>query len=320
MRLNHRTIRDDRGQRVHVPVRSMRLLDRHSRAERVVIEYYDEFGMRRQALNSVFVSVGTPLLLICFGIFVLSFVYDSAKENSLGWTVFNITVGVTLIVAGLSHRYFEQRAMNQLTRRRHLLPRLCPQCHYDLSGVPQESDGCTLCPECGAAWNLWDPQSGQHAIIHVVDDRSQRISLMKPVDSAINAVIEHRYQWLKTAPKRKRWEWYMSSKPLRVLVGFVCAAVCGVFIRAAWFAMPDTGYGFEMTGTLWTLGTFAAIFAILGLLLGVFPRVLAVESKVVSPMAEQACAACLTDLTKVSVEDDGCTVCPTCKAAWRLRS
>lgn len=286
----------------------------------MVIEYYDEYGMRRQALNSVLISVGTPFLLICFGIFVLSFVYDSAEENSLGWSVFNITVGVTLIVAGLSHRYFEQRALHKLTGRRHLLPRLCPQCHYDLSGVPQESDGCTLCPECGAAWNLWAFPNGRYALYEVVDDRLQRVEIRKPPPSVDNELIERRYQWLKTAPKRKCWDWYMSSKPRRVLVGFVCAAVCGVFIRAAWFAMPDTGYGFEMTGTLWTFGTFAGIFAILALLLGVFPRVLAVESKVVSPMAEQACAACLTNLSEVPVEEDGCTVCPTCKAAWKLRS
>jgi hypothetical protein len=100
----------------------------------------------------------------------------------------------------------------------------------------------------------------------------------------------------------------------------MCAAVCGVFIRAAWVELPDTSFGFEMTGRLWTFGTFAAIFAILGLLLGFFPRFLAVESKVVSPMSEHACAACLTDLTKVSVEHDGCTVCPICKAAWKLQS
>jgi hypothetical protein len=35
--------------------------------------------------------------------------------------------------------------------------RRCPSCGYDLTGlVPESSDGngCTICPECGAAWRL----------------------------------------------------------------------------------------------------------------------------------------------------------------------
>ncbi len=38
----------------------------------------------------------------------------------------------------------------------HLLAhcRLCLCCGYDLSGSNPASDGCTVCPECGAAWRL----------------------------------------------------------------------------------------------------------------------------------------------------------------------
>ncbi len=30
----------------------------------------------------------------------------------------------------------------------------CTACLYDLSAAPTEDDGCTVCPECGAAWRL----------------------------------------------------------------------------------------------------------------------------------------------------------------------
>ncbi len=30
----------------------------------------------------------------------------------------------------------------------------CASCRYDLSGVAVAADGCTVCPECGAAWRL----------------------------------------------------------------------------------------------------------------------------------------------------------------------
>lgn len=34
----------------------------------------------------------------------------------------------------------------------------CLWCLYNLCGVPQVDDGCTVCPECGGAWRL--PDSG----------------------------------------------------------------------------------------------------------------------------------------------------------------
>ena len=34
--------------------------------------------------------------------------------------------------------------------------RCCPECSYSLSGLECEADGCTVCPECGAAWRLPD--------------------------------------------------------------------------------------------------------------------------------------------------------------------
>lgn len=34
------------------------------------------------------------------------------------------------------------------------LPPVCLACVYDLTGVPTDPDGCTVCPECGAAWKL----------------------------------------------------------------------------------------------------------------------------------------------------------------------
>ena len=35
-----------------------------------------------------------------------------------------------------------------------LKDRICPSCRYNLDGTSPESDGCTVCPECGAAWRL----------------------------------------------------------------------------------------------------------------------------------------------------------------------
>lgn len=37
------------------------------------------------------------------------------------------------------------------------LPPHCAGCWYPLNDVPTASDGCTVCPECGAAWRLTTP-------------------------------------------------------------------------------------------------------------------------------------------------------------------
>ncbi len=34
----------------------------------------------------------------------------------------------------------------------------CPSCDYDLSGVEPAPDGCTVCPECSAAWRMDAPK------------------------------------------------------------------------------------------------------------------------------------------------------------------
>lgn len=33
---------------------------------------------------------------------------------------------------------------------------ICPACGYNLKGLEPQDDGCTVCPECGAAWRLED--------------------------------------------------------------------------------------------------------------------------------------------------------------------
>jgi hypothetical protein len=38
--------------------------------------------------------------------------------------------------------------------------RVCASCRYSLTGCRAEADGCTVCPECGAAWRLPGESAG----------------------------------------------------------------------------------------------------------------------------------------------------------------
>ena len=49
----------------------------------------------------------------------------------------------------------------------------CPACAYPLTDIDPEADGCTPCPECGAAWKLDDPSyadSGGAVIVVAADE------------------------------------------------------------------------------------------------------------------------------------------------------
>ncbi len=47
---------------------------------------------------------------------------------------------------------YARRIMNAMAQEG-----LCCSCGYDLWGLPTESDGCVVCPECGAAWKASEP-------------------------------------------------------------------------------------------------------------------------------------------------------------------
>jgi hypothetical protein len=72
------------------------------------------------------------------------------------WT-FGATMVVAFVVLSLPFAFREVRR-----NRRHRAAELratfgCWACGYSLAGCPPEpspSDGCTVCPECGAAWRL----------------------------------------------------------------------------------------------------------------------------------------------------------------------
>lgn len=47
---------------------------------------------------------------------------------------------------------------------------ICPACAYRIAGVPPEPDGCTVCPECGAAWRMEHGPDGRDAPGEAVTD------------------------------------------------------------------------------------------------------------------------------------------------------
>lgn len=86
-------------------------------------------------------------------------IHWGAKE--MWWFCFGGGFAFVSVLLGLS----SIRESGWLTRyMRGMIPlRRCPVCTYNLSGLECEADGCTVCPECGAAWRLPDELASERS-------------------------------------------------------------------------------------------------------------------------------------------------------------
>ena len=75
--------------------------------------------------------------------------YFSSRIQSQFW--FHL-----IVFGGIMGGYFKLYTWRsaKAARRAMLRAELCVSCAYPLDGCQPEPDGCTVCPECGAAWRL----------------------------------------------------------------------------------------------------------------------------------------------------------------------
>jgi hypothetical protein len=72
----------------------------------------------------------------------------------VNWTAILTQTLAPFLIAGLAIGIAIRRLA--VLDRVHWMPaaEYCPACGHNLRGVSTESDGCTVCPECGAAWRV----------------------------------------------------------------------------------------------------------------------------------------------------------------------
>jgi hypothetical protein len=103
------------------------------RPERVVLSSAFTFGI---------VAFLQPML---FGSFK-----GARLSTVIGWMVAAaIAVFLQVMVASMFRSHSYRKAGLACLRAG-----LCPSCGYDIATHAPEGDGCTVCPECGAAWRL----------------------------------------------------------------------------------------------------------------------------------------------------------------------
>lgn len=148
---------DDRGQR-YVPYVAFELRTVSERADfpRAEFEY---IRSRIRAEDPAF-SLKLRIIVVLQTIFATVLIGVSL----LWWKGWTDAFRLMFFLFAAASGWWTYRAMlptrrMELIRRAMLRYRRCPACAYRLSGLPLESDGCTVCPECGAAWRF--PTSSQ---------------------------------------------------------------------------------------------------------------------------------------------------------------
>jgi len=144
---SHPTVTDDRGKRVPLapPESPLRVGPGRvavvARSLPVVTTPED----RRQALR--YGLLITPLLLTTSLLPVVAIIVLGVSP----WIVIACTLAVSGIecawLLGVVRRLHARRLARAYAMTGH-----CGSCAYALDGLKPESDGCRVCPECGAAW------------------------------------------------------------------------------------------------------------------------------------------------------------------------
>jgi len=152
-------ITDDRGQAHEVSRIAALPTDLINRADRrhEIMRQLEKKTMKNVVLTETIgmLLISAPFLLGWYG-----FVQGIRSSWSIGYLLFSFVVGVfgvVLLIAAITRPKTLHREINRLGKELDLIRRTdesCLVCRYSLYGLQPESDGCTVCPECGGAWRI----------------------------------------------------------------------------------------------------------------------------------------------------------------------
>jgi Zn-finger nucleic acid-binding protein len=243
-------------------------------------------------------------------------------------------IGISIIVVGIVAAFWHSaraaRGAGPDVAALMLREGLCPSCGYNFAGLTPAEDHCIVCPECGAAWlasrierAIAFDQTGESMTVSetaivltrgfrtrtaCLDDRGRPASLARPrLRSALRAASPE----LRLRLLAARRDYSLRSLVLRGTAAGACVAAV-VFL--AWLhlrLLPWITWApivLLATGLAYATGIF---FSGIGYSAG---RIIPAMKR------EGLCPSCASDLRMLPIEDDGCCICPTCLAAWRISS
>ena len=138
-------IRDDRDRRVPLgTVLGMRVSSKIPKGARQAIAARLKAEFRATRGWKTRVIVGTAVVFAALAAAILI-----PFPNFQMWTFAIPPIFIPLVFIWAGHQFVRQHYHRAI-----LAQRFCPACAYRLVQLDADEDGCTVCPECGAAWRL----------------------------------------------------------------------------------------------------------------------------------------------------------------------
>jgi hypothetical protein len=260
-----------------------------------------------------------------------------AFQVTFGGYALGLVMAAGVIAAALLVASRARRRMADSVRCSLLAAGLCPTCGYGLSSINAGEDGRRVCPECGAAWRMaaieefppgdrprWRLMPLQRVLLASglmraakgesfswPDDRGRIVELVYPRPKARPPGM-----WGTLAEEEQR---EISAALASLIRG--PQALHLLFV----FGMASAGFWAIVSGSMGTtllqlvLIAGLVFFLIYGGAQGIFRPIVSDRRHVANVLLRRSrCGSCAGDLAAIDPEEDGCTVCPNCRAAWRI--
>lgn len=103
-------------------------------------------------------AVYYTIIVVGFAAYLAAFPISAGiADRWLGNLVF-LGIPVAILAATLlALSWLDRRVIKPRLATFRLLRGLCAGCRYSIAAISPDPDGCTVCPECGAAWKLPGP-------------------------------------------------------------------------------------------------------------------------------------------------------------------
>lgn len=235
----------------------------------------------------------------------------SANSFTFGVIAFGMSICLLMVRAHWHRRKWTHHPDGLITPS--LIRDTCPGCDYPLAAAVPEPDGCSLCPECGAAWNLplWK-RDFQEPDLNGLAKAAEQLYATKLVITDARGwnapFLERRDRFTTLEKVRERaplWR-FRTGAPLLVLL-----SAGSVILFAIWAWQQDMFF-------------IAIVFALLVLLV---TAILLRET--ITHATRKAAAAWARDFIALSVcprcesslreqpARDGTKICENCRHAWK---
>lgn len=228
----------------------------------------------------------------------LAFMYEEGRyfgvRVDVGWPWLIGMWGVSISLAGSSLRHYRIRVdRDAIVKEWVITEGLCPVCTYELYEREVEADGCVSCLKCRSRWRPPEDRWASRPPPELAerDDRGRRLRAGG---------------WSPAGKDR----WFGRAANVTACLGLIAFGVGALALPGVEFGLwPDR----LPRGDFW-------LFGWLGGMILIFVSSLFVRrwGRRRTAFFDKRCYSCGFDMGELSVEDDGCTVCPECGAAWRL--